>query len=141
VACTLVHTRRITRICGTPGGAVAVHSQSSHSLTWLTALVFVCVAGVSPAAFASPGTSSNRVGRCRSFTVGTAVYTDIRVVGVMCPLVTRLLNQSMLSKIRRGRMSWTYGGFRWWFLPTDPLGGMVIGTSGTKLITAGFGVS
>ena len=81
--------RRIIRICGTPGGAVAVHSKSGHSLTWLTALVLVCVAGVSPAAIASPGISS-RVGRCRSFTVGTAVYTNIRVVGVTCPLAARL---------------------------------------------------
>jgi hypothetical protein len=118
-----------------------VHSQSGHSLTWLTALVLVCVAGVSPAAIASPVASSNRVGRCRSFTVGTAVYTDIRVVGATCPFAMRLLNQTMLAKIRRGRTWWTYGGYRWWFLPTDPLGGMIIGTSGTKLITAEFGVS
>lgn len=109
-----------------------MHSKSGHSLTWLTALVLVCLAGVSPAAIASPGISS-RVGRCRSFTVGTAVYTNIRVVGVTCPLAARLLNHTMLSKIRRGRTWWTYGGFRWWFLPTD---GTIIGTSGTKLITA-----
>jgi hypothetical protein len=70
-----------------------------------------------------------------------AVYTDILVVGATCPLAARLLNQTMLSKIRRARTAWTYGGFRWWFLPTDPLSGMIIGTSGTKLITAGFGVS
>jgi hypothetical protein len=83
----------------------------------------------SAAAAATPHAAAH----CRSFTAGTAVYTNVRVVDVTCPFAAHLLSQTMLRTIRLGRMWWTYGGFRWWLLPTD---GTIIGTSGTKLITA-----
>lgn len=116
----------------------------------LVGLAFVLVtililASSSPAGakmtLASSSMPRREVNRCRDFSIGPAGYANILVTRVTCQAAKRLLDRTMLGRVRQGRSTWTYSGFRWWFIPTEVSAGRIVGTSGLKLVTADFGVS
>jgi hypothetical protein len=131
-----VQSRRIAALSligaffATPVGASALAPNSS--LTQRASL-----AKIVPTSGAVP----QKISRCRDFSIGPAGFSNILVAGVTCPVAKRLLDRTTLSRVRRNRTVWTYGGFRWWFIPVDEVSAKIVGTSGVKLVTADFAVA
>ncbi len=79
---------------------------------------------------------------CKSFAVGTAGFSKVRVAKVSCSEASELLDRTTLSTVRRGRKSWTYAGWSWSFRDVDENHAVVAGKrAGGRRISALFGVS
>jgi hypothetical protein len=75
------------------------------------------------------------------FSIAPAYVSNVRVAGVSCSRARVLLGQTTLSRVRRGRETWLFGGFSWWFASEDESSATIVGhgdVSGFRLIdTAG----
>jgi hypothetical protein len=103
--------------------------------------VVVGLVAVLSAASTADGRGSLVSRRCPSFHIGPAYYSSIATEGVRCPVARRLLDRTMLSSIRQGRVSWSYGGYRWRFRPVDEVSARIVGRKGERLIRARFAVA
>lgn len=75
---------------------------------------------------------------CSPFTVGLDSFFHIRVAGVSCRVAKRLLDRATLSKNRRGRRVWPFGGYQWKLVDKSELSSLITGRRGGRLIRAGL---
>jgi hypothetical protein len=81
---------------------------------------------------------ASAVERCSSFTLGPASFRHITATEVSCSVAKRLLDRTTLNRVRRGRRSWSYGGFHWRFRPLTASSARITGVSGTRVVRAVF---
>ena len=116
------------RLQGSLSTLLEVRPARTH--TMLVALVACC--GIAATAVVEEAGAAS----CPSFQVGVDSFSAIQSSGATCAEARRLLDQTTLTKNRRARSSWTYGGWQWTFKRLGEMGATISGRQGARRITA-----
>ena len=116
-----------------PPQAEAVARRTSRfprGVVWVAAVAALGIGALAPRPPVAAAAS------CPGFALGVDYFSAIETTGTTCAVAKRLLDKTTLTSNRRGRVSWSYGGWMWSLRRVNEMESVISGRQSSRRIAA-----